>query len=205
MEQTPSIVQCAFQNWNAGIGDPTLWGWLTVVIYALAAVVAARVAYRGPFPDASRSREQIFWGCLAVGLTFLAVNKQLDLQTFFTVIGRCSALEQGWYEDRRTIQGLVILGFALLVVAGGVFFLFLLRGTLRRTALPILGAAFVGGFVLIRAVGFHNVDQMIGMRLPPALGSVKVNFLLEAPGPLLIMFTGLWLLRKASWENEIPD
>ncbi|WP_108813429.1 hypothetical protein [Loktanella sp. Alg231-35] len=205
MEETQIIAHCAFRNWDAGIGDPTVWGWLTVAIYALAAIVAGVTAYRGPFPDMSRTREQIFWGCLTVGLAFLSVNKQLDLQSLMTVIGRCSALQQGWYEDRHTIQGLMILGLGLFVVASGVFFLILLRGTLRRSALPVLGGAFVSGFVLIRAVGFHNVDQMLGMRLPAALGSVKVNFLLEAPGPLLIMFTGLWLLRRAAWKSEFPD
>ncbi len=205
MEEKQTITQCAFQNWDAGIGDPTVWGWLTVFIYAVAAIVAGLTAYRGPFPDISRAREQIFWGFLTVGLAFLAVNKQLDLQSFMTVIGRCAAVEQGWYEDRHTIQGLMILGLVLFVAASGIFFLFLLRGTLRRSILPVLGAAFVSGFVLIRAVGFHNVDQMLGMQLPAALGSVKVNFLLEAPGPLLIMFTGLWLLRRGSLESEFSN
>jgi len=32
---------------------------------------------------------------------FLAVNKQLDLQSFLTALGRCDARLQGWYETRR--------------------------------------------------------------------------------------------------------
>lgn len=196
MDNIVAIASCTAENWSPTIGDPTIWGWITVVIYALAAIISARTMQLAAFPAESATRERVFWALLALGLAFLAINKQLDLQTLLTTAGRCAAQIQGWYDARRSLQAGLIIGLLVFVVLGGVFFLILLRGTLRRSAVPLLGAMFVCGFVLVRAVGMHQVDAMIGMRLPAAFGSVKVNFLLEAPGPLIIMGWGLWLSRR---------
>jgi len=69
-------------------------GWVTVAIY-LAAAVTLVVAMRAPFPAASRGRERLFWALLAAVLRALAVNKQLDLQSYLTARGRCAAQHQG--------------------------------------------------------------------------------------------------------------
>ncbi len=47
----------------------------------------------------------------------------------------------------------------------------------------MLGFAFLLGFVVIRAVGFHDVDQLIGTRLQ----SVKLNWVFELSGLVLIL------------------
>ena len=72
-----TILGCTFETWSPGIGDPTVWGWLTVVIYAVATLVTAQVARVGPFPRYTRLKERVFWTCLALGLAALTVNKQL--------------------------------------------------------------------------------------------------------------------------------
>lgn len=46
-----------------------------------------------------------------------------------------------------------------------------LRSSLRRNALAVLGFAFVLGFVVIRSVGFHDVDQLISAQWQ----SVRIN------------------------------
>jgi len=191
-----TILGCTSETWSPGIGDPTVWGWLTVAIYAAAALITARVAWTGPFPRYSRLREQVFWTCLALGLAALTINKQLDLQSFLTAIARCAAQAQGWYEGRRSVQAAFILGLGLGAVVFGLYFLWLLRGTMKRSFLPLLGAVFVLAFVMIRAVGIHAMDRLIHLELPAWAAGVKVNFLLEAPGPLLIILSGLWLLRR---------
>jgi len=196
MESFQQILDCGVTSWIPRMGDSTAWGWVMVVLYILSAFIAGRVAFRRPFPLRSRTRESFFWACLCVGLGFLAINKQLDLQTLSTALARCTAVAQGWYDDRRAIQVAVILGLGLFAVLLVIASVVLLRRTMRRSLLPILGAGFVVGFVMIRAVGFYQIDSLIGARLPPALGSVSVNFLLEAPGPLLILLTGIWLLRQ---------
>lgn len=181
---------CVFQTWRPGIGDPTLLGWATVGLYVVVALLAFRVAGRAGFPIATRNRERAFWIIVAVIMAALAINKQLDLQSALTATGRCLAKAQGWYETRRGVQKDFLLGLAGLALLFMVVMLVMLRGTWRRTGLAVIGLAFVCGFVLMRAVGFHHFDQMLGV---PVMG-IRANGLLEWTGPLLISFSGLRLL-----------
>src|SRR5688500_4566551 len=88
-------------GWSPGIGDPTVGGWATVALYAIAAVVCFRVGRR----HRRLPRPELFlYRLLALGLVALGLNKQLDLQTAFTELGRMAAVEYGWYADRRRIQ-----------------------------------------------------------------------------------------------------
>ena len=180
-------MECVFSAWRPGIGDPHPMGWVTVGVYLLAGLAAAVVAWRGAFPPGSRGRERVFWTLAALLLLFLAVNKQLDLQSFMTAAGRCMAQAQGWYENRRLVQLAFILGLAgtgVLVLLG---LRRLLRGTLARTGLALLGLVLVTVFVLIRAAGFHHMDLLIGTRI----AGMRLNWLLELPGPLLVLAAAL--------------
>lgn len=192
-----SLLVCTYRDWSPGIGDPSIRGWLTVAIYALSALVAGRVAIAAPFPRRSKRRERVFWTYLALGLVLLTINKQLDLQSFMTAIARCAAQAEGWYEQRRFLQAIFILVFGLGLMLLGLYFLWLLRGTMKRSTLPLLGAILVVGFVLVRAISFHAVDKLIHLSLPAWALGVNVNFLLEVPGPLIIVFSGLWLLKRS--------
>jgi hypothetical protein len=180
-------LSCALRHWSPGLGDPGFVGWLTVAVYAVAAVSAGRRAIRGPFGADTGRRERTFWWCAAVLLACLAINKQLDLQSLMTEIGRCVARAQGWYEDRQTVQRWFIAG----IVASGVVALaglgYLMRHTLPRTGLALAGLGFVCVFVAVRAAGFHHVDTMIGT----VVAGLRVNWLLELPGPILVALAGL--------------
>jgi hypothetical protein len=193
-----AIFACTFERWQPGIGDAGWRGWSTVALYLAVAALAVLVARRAPFPGRSRGRERLFWGVVAGLMLALAVNKQLDLQSALTAAGRCMAKAQGWYGARRVVQALFLTGLA----TGGVLVLIgllrVLRGTWARSALPALGLVFVLTFVLMRAVGFHHLDRILGMRGGiPALG-VTGNMLFEWTGPLLVGGTALWLLGRRS-------
>ncbi len=82
---------CALERWSPRIGDPSLMGWLTVGVYLLAGLVALWVLASARFPAATRGRERLFWLFVALILFFLAINKQLDLQSYLTAVGRCVA------------------------------------------------------------------------------------------------------------------
>jgi hypothetical protein len=186
------IFECAFHHWKPGIGDPHLMGWATVAVYALSAALALAVARRAHFPAATLGRERLFWLFAGLLLVFLAVNKQLDLQSLLTAIGRCISQIQGWYEVRRAVQAGFVTGLIVLTgVVGGLVF-WTLRMTLRRTGIPLLGLILVSCFVLVRAVSFHHMDNLIGSWC----GVVRVNWALEIPGPILVAASALWLLRQ---------
>ncbi len=192
--ESRSIIACALASWSPKIGDPTVMGWLTVVAYLLCALIAGRVLTAVTFPAQTARREQLFWGALMFLMLALAINKQLDLQSFLTAIGRCDAKAQGWYGERRLIQREFIFVLLGLILLSGAVLFHVMRRTLPRTGLPLLGLVLVAGFVLVRAVSFHHVDDLINTR---ALG-IRMNWVLELSG-LVLIFWGAWrLLRKES-------
>ncbi|TGN67254.1 hypothetical protein E4L95_05545 [Paracoccus liaowanqingii] len=178
---------CVARQWSPQIGDPELTGWVTVLAYAVAALLSGLV-WRRLAGDPLR----IFWGVLVVLLAFLAVNKQLDLQTVLTEAGKCLSRAQGWYDDRRVVQ-VAFIGTLLIVLlmAMGVL-MAVLRGRIAQNALALAGLILVLGFVMVRAVSIHNFDQILG---GASLG-VSNNFLLENAGLVLIALNALWLLRR---------
>ncbi|MCU0902972.1 MAG: isopropylmalate isomerase [Tabrizicola sp.] len=188
-----TTLNCAFAQWSPGLGDNSLMGWVTVMAYlaaAGAAVMAARVMAGS---DVSARRERRFWIIAAVLMALLGLNKQLDLQSLLTMIARCNAQLTGWYDIRRLVQE----AFVVVVAAGGLAVIgllaLLLRGITHRVWPALLGLGFVCGFVVIRAASFHHVDILLGS----SAAGVKLNWLLELPGPVLVALVAL-RRRKAS-------
>lgn len=177
-----TTLTCAFAQWSPGLGDNHLMGWVTVVVYLVAAFASGLAARRLVASDPLTRRERRFWVLAAVVMLLLAVNKQLDLQSLLTMIARCHAQLAGWYDIRRVVQET----FIYLVAAGGVIALgllaLLLRGILGRVWLALVGLGFVCVFVVIRAASFHHVDVLLG----GTAGGLRLNWLLELPGPILV-------------------
>ena len=69
----------------------------------------------------ARASGYLFWFMTAVLLVFLSVNELLDLQTLLTAIGRQYAVKDGWYEERRQVQYLFIVGLSGLAAVAGAF------------------------------------------------------------------------------------
>jgi hypothetical protein len=175
-------------NWSPGIGDPTLVGWLTVVVYFATAWRCWKAARRISGSMAAlreARRERLFWTILSVLFSSLGINKQLDLQSLLTELGRLLARDQGWYDARRSVQFVFILIVgALGLAAAGAGVLLVRKGTLGAR-IAAAGAALATAFVLIRAASFHHVDRFIGSRW---LG-LRANWLLEL-GALAIVIAG---------------
>jgi drug/metabolite transporter (DMT)-like permease len=159
-------------SWHPGIGDPTFVGWLTVVAYAVAAVLCFR---EGATESGVRFK---FWIGLGVLMVLLGINKQLDLQTWLTMTGRRLARSEGWYEERRRFQFWFIIAVAL---AGALAFAVTWRIVRAQGAdlwLPLFGFFVLTCFVVIRAASFHHVDQLLHTRIE----GFKMNWLLELGG-----------------------
>ncbi|MFN3844438.1 MAG: hypothetical protein ACK4RZ_01285 [Paracoccaceae bacterium] len=181
------LQSCVFDRWSPQIGDPSLAGWLTVAAYLTCAVLAIFVVRR-----VGGGRARTFWVLTCFAMAFLAVNKQLDLQSALTATGRCIARLQGWYEDRRIVQRHFIQGLLLAIGAILVFGLYLMRRDLKRHGLALLGLAVVAGFVAVRAVGFHHFDSVINIRVQ----DVRLNVVFELAGLVLIAVNALVLLLR---------
>ncbi len=195
--------------WSPGIGDPNVMGWVTVVAYLCAAYLCFAVhrTWRAA-AGASRARTWVpialaflgqrrrlaalpeavrmgaLWNALALGLLLLGINKQLDLQTALTEMGKILAAKQGWYEQRQRVQIDFIVGVVLvgLWMIGSV--LLLAGRNLPRLGLALVGIVFLCCFVAIRASSFHHVDRLLGADL----GGLKINWLMELGGIALVGF-----------------
>lgn len=182
--------QCVLARWQPGFNDPYLLSWVMVAVYVLAAALAVVVLRRAAFPEATRRREQVFWGLVAAALVFMAVNKQADLQTFLLSVGHCMARAQDWFGQRLVVKRIGLTLFALTAIIGGLVFLWGLRRTLRRTGLPLAGLALIAGFILLRAA------EMFHFR-GPIMARFRGNWpdrILEMAGPILIIVAALILL-----------
>jgi hypothetical protein len=176
--------------WSPGIGDPTVAGWLTVVLYAVAAVACFRVG-RDRSWSLSR-REVLIFRALTIALVALGINKQLDLQTALTELGRIMAVDEGWYDERRPVQKAFIELIALGAVAIGVCAVALLRRTPLPTHVAVLGALGLVAFVFIRASSFHHVDLLLRSRW----FGVKLNAAIEMGSILVVTCGALWRKRR---------
>ncbi len=163
-------------RWSPRIGDPTWVGWFTVLLYFAAAFAAFRLLRA---QNASFDRPELwFWRGLTLLLVALGLNKQFDLQTAFTELGRVIAYEQGWYEERRGVQRLFIvaIGVTGLVVSAAVALA--VRRAPPATKLTLVGVACLLLFIVVRASSFHHVDGFLG----GTVLALKWNWVLEISG-----------------------
>jgi hypothetical protein len=176
-------------HWSPGIGDPSLMGWLTVVLYA----VGAWQCYRLGAGHANRlaRREVMLWQLLALGLLALGINKQLDLQTAFTEIGRIVAVQEGWYERRHEVQINFIYGVVAFAGLIAVALAVLARKTHPATICALTGSVCLLAFIVVRAASFNHVDLFLGSEL---LG-LRMNWVLEMGGIGIIISAARWRLR----------
>lgn len=165
-------------RWKPGIGDPTFLGWFTAAAYLIGALVCWKAA-RAADNDSSRGGQSpLLWILFALFLFALGINKQLDLQTWFTLVGKHFAQSTGWYEQRRIVQ------FAFVVIIALCGIIAAILGIWWASRLPVpyrvamAGAIFLGSFVIIRASSFHHVDLFLGFRL----AGLRMNVLLELGG-----------------------
>lgn len=180
------LVTCVFDFWSPQIGDPTIFGWLTVVVYVLTAILVAAVFVQ------KRGRQRIFWGGVCVLLIALAINKQLDLQSAITAAGRCLSQAQGWYEDRRAFQMIFIISFVSTSVVLGSLMAWAFRRHFSRIWLALIGVTLLLAFVATRAAGFHGFDRFIKFEI----ANIQMNWLLEVGGISLIALNAILSIRR---------
>jgi hypothetical protein len=170
-------------NWSPGIGDPTIGGWLTVVLYACTAWMSLRVLQRRHQLKASMSNnESMVWRMMVFGLIALGLNKQLDLQSALTELGRMLAFEQGWYGNRRQVQEAFIVALCIAGLTVLAAMTLLVWGSPKATLWACAGASGLLVFVALRALSFHRLDEMLGWRI----AGLALNWILEI-GSLLVI------------------
>ena len=179
-------------RWHPGIGDPNATGWITVVAYGLACLLCWQCARRS-----GMTSERRVWWLMAAVMLLLGINKQLDLQSWVTQLGRDIALAGGWYEHRRVFQALFIFWLGVGVL-GLKAWLGVRSGSLHHyTRLAGMGLLVLGAFVVLRAASFHHVDAMLGLNFV----NVRLNVVFELGGIALIIYAA-WRYKRL--VSQVP-
>ena len=185
-------------EWRPTIGDPDFMGWFICGSYFACAILSLIDAFGNRIADRKSSS---FWGMVGLLMILLGINKQLDLQTLFTEIGRQVARAQGWIDQRRIVQFWFIIAFGTVALASFFLFVRIKRDLFRRFKLAFTGLFILICFIVIRAASFHHFDEMLRFRLFGA----KMNWLLELTGIYLVFIAGLreFMWSKYLWLKKI--
>ena len=183
-------------DWEPEIGDPTFIGWFTVVAYLVAALLCWANAIRSRRVN---RRAYVFWLWFSVFMVALGINKQLDLQSLFTVVFKQFAKTTGWYEDRRIFQAIFIAIIAFFGLAFAALAWVWTSRTLPQHRLALLGGIFLVCFIVIRAASFHHIDQILGKEL----AFFRINHVLELGG-IACVALGALRVRRGSPADEAP-
>jgi hypothetical protein len=176
-------------------------GWLTVVLYFLAALgcwITMRMLSSEGLA-AESANEVRAWKWITVAFVGLGINKQLDLQTALTEAGRMIASFQGWYDQRQPVQMAFIILITIICLVAAVVLVRWVRNAPAPTWLALSGSISVICYVLIRASSFHHVDRFIGAEV---LG-MRWNWILEIGGISVVLVASYWRRRLKSVQSRI--
>ena len=166
-------------HWRPTIGDPGFMGWFTVASYFACAILCFFPAFSSQTAD---RKFLLFWRLISLLMILLGINKQLDLQSLFTEVGRQIARAQGWMDHRRVVQFWFILVLWITTIGIFLFFVTLKWNLFRQFTLAYVGLFFLLCFIVTRAASFHHFDQFLGFELFGA----RMNWVLELTGIYVI-------------------
>jgi hypothetical protein len=157
------------------VGDPTVLGWTTFVLYLLASVCSLRCGFTDGKLE-NRSEVGQVWRVQAGVLLLLGLNKQLDLQTPLIQFGKRLALSWGWYEYRSVIEIAFFAGLAVLIGLVVMRHAQAARSFARKHPLAASGDVLVGAYILIRTIYMDHLDGIMGFSLEnvPGLWSGEI-------------------------------
>lgn len=150
----------SIEQWRHLLGDPTGIGWIITISYLLTFILCL---WAGISVHKHKQQEDLYGnGGVLIGvsvfLLLLGINKQLDLQTLLTIIGRNLAKSQGWYNLRRLFQLVFIVLFILIVLLLLSIWIRRMKGKWRQYGFHFVGTIFILLFVMIRATSIEHVS-----------------------------------------------
>ena len=178
----------AWGHWISALlfHDRTPLAWIVVAAYFIGAAAAFWAS------SSVRRQDRRFWIATALTLIFLGLNKELDLQTFLTTEGRSLAQQGGWYEQRRLIQGLFLLGLAVIGFLVRAALVTWLRKSPRSVKTAAVGLVILFVFILMRAGSFHHIDNWVTINV----AGLRSGWWLELTGIVTIALSALAYRRR---------
>ena len=181
-------------RWHFGVSDPTLFGWLTVLVYFVGVARCIKKSKESKFFGGNYQ----FWLYLAALLFLLGINKQLDLHGWFTEIIRHRAQTYGWYDYRQSVLiGCVsLLGLGILLAM--IRFHLYLANSWRNYKITWVGIIVLLIIVLIQT----SSTVYAGMLIKQHEFGFNVSAILEISALLLIIIGTYYNKNKINALNE---
>ena len=177
-------------GWAPHIGDPSFMGWFTVICYFFSSALCFRAAGSDP-------RGGSLWLSLGLMLALLGINKQLDLQTLLTQIGRDFARADHWYDRRREVQQLFVVTTAVAAILSAAAVAWAFRNQSRPRRIAVAGFVMLVAFVCIRAASFHHIDAFLKSTV---LGA-RFNWILEIGGIGVVTYASSSIF----WQSDVAS
>jgi hypothetical protein len=173
-------ISVLLEEWTGRFGDNDFLGWLITFCYVI--TVLASLHYIIILSRNQEPQKKTLWICITVFLLILGINKQLDLQTLFTITGRAVASAEGWLEYRRIIQEYFAIGIFSCIGLLGIIVLWYVRKILVASWLELMGTSILLVFVLIRTASISHINK--AMRLEQGISHIHA---IELLGLLIIL------------------
>jgi hypothetical protein len=113
----------------------------------------------------------------------LALAIALGTAGFLADLGRVAARSEGWYEDRRRVQALIVLVMALSAVGCAALIWVGLTGTAVLTRMILTVTGCLVSYLTIRTVSLHQIDAIL---LPEAGRGIRRGDVIEV-GLVLVL------------------
>ena len=154
----------AVAGWHPHWDNPDWRGWTVVAAYVAAAALCAWAALAQGKMGTEERHCSAIWLLLALGLLFLGINKQLDLQTLLIDLGRRTVQASGWIDERRRVQLAVCALLALAMLAAFCFVPARFRDFFARNRRALAGVTVLLIFILIRTASINHVFEWMNIR-----------------------------------------
>jgi hypothetical protein len=170
------ISTVAIGAWSPQIGDPSFWGWFTVYSYYATAIACLCATF---YSNKVQKKLDISFLAFFCIIGVLGICKQFNLPSAITEICRMQAHAEGWIQQRRVVQALVMVSIG---ACGIVAFMFLAKNIkLQFFHKHMLGKVAIGYllvFVFFRSVSLHQWENM----LSSTVFGLRVNWIGELAG-----------------------
>ena len=174
--------------------------WVPTIAYAFVAWVAWGARGRLLLKRADQAAHAFFWKLMSVLLALLCISSLVNLQGFLHLAGKELAISEGWYQQRRVIQVIILLwlGVSSLGVAG--YLTWLQRKMSWGHHLALIGVFYLLGLQAVRAVSLHQVDKILAFHWR----GYSVNSLLESAGIISMLLVAYLSGRKGLLQKRRP-
>ena len=175
-------------HYKPGFYDPSAIGWVITAAYFLAVFLCLWTGWvdKKLSTTSFEPTDHRIWFFLAGLMSFLGINKQLDLlQTVTLTAIRGIEIENRWSRSGRlefqTVFVVLVVLIAVILFSG---LLWLTRKNWRRFWLVLAGLALVVGFVAIRTASFNYVSYPFSRWR--VIGPVRMKYVMELTGVLAV-------------------